>query len=168
MNKTLLLLLCIGLFACNRTNTHQDKNFIDYENCIKKPMDEIPPELLGEKKYVLLDNNPDCFLNFISKVITNNNYIFILDPNLYKIAVFDNKGKAITTIGKRGQGPEEYLSITDFSIDNTGNIYFIDGVLDELFIFDRNFKFKERKKLPFEAGILHVLDNGNILWGLCS
>ena len=87
-------------------------------------MDEIPPELLGEKKYVLLDNNtPDCFLNFISKVITNNNYIFILDPNLYKIAVFDNKGKAITTIGKRGQGPEEYLSITDFSIDNTGNMY---------------------------------------------
>lgn len=169
MNKTLLLLLCIGLFACNRTNIHQDKNFIDYENCIKKPMDEIPPELLGEKKYVLLDNNnPDCFLNFISKVITNNNYIFILDPNLYKIAVFDNKGKAITTIGKRGQGPEEYLSITDFSIDNTGNIYFIDGVLDELFIFDRNFKFKERKKLPFEADILHVLDNGNILWGLCS
>ena len=60
MNKTLLLLLCIGSFACNQTNTHQDRNLIDYENCIKKPMDEIPPRLLGEKEYVLLDNTQAC------------------------------------------------------------------------------------------------------------
>ena len=168
---SLLLIVCIAFCSCKESKqnyTNIKTSTINYVNCNIKPLDEIPLELLGEKEYVLLDNNPDCFLNFISKVITNNNYIFILDPNLYKIAVFDNKGKAITTIGKRGQGPEEYLSITDFSIDNTGNIYFIDGVLDELFIFDRNFKFKERKKLPFEADILHVLDNGNILWGLCS
>lgn len=169
---SLILIICMALCSCKESKqdyTNIKTSTINYANCNIKPLDEIPLDLLGEKKYVLLDNNnSDCFLNFISKVIINNNYIFILDPNLYKIAVFDNKGKAITTIGKRGQGPEEYLSITDFSIDNTGNIYFIDGVLDELFIFDRNFKFKERKKLPFEADILHVLDNGNILWGLCS
>lgn len=169
---SLLLIICIALCSCKESKqdyTNIKTSTINYVNCNIKPLDEIPLELLGEKEYVLLDNNnPDCFLNFISKVITNNNYIFILDPNLYKIAVFDNKGKAITTIGKRGQGPEEYLSITDFSIDNAGNIYFIDGVLDELFIFDHEFKFKTRKKLPFEVDILHILDNGNILWGLCS
>lgn len=169
---TLILTLCIVLCACNESKqdyTNVKTSTVDYANCKIKSLDEIPLDILGEKRFILLDNNnPDCFLSFISKVVTNNNYIFTLDPNLYKIAVFDNKGKAITTIGKRGQGPEEYLSITDFSIDNAGNIFFIDGVLDELFIFDHQFRFRERKKLPFEADILHILDNGNILWGLSS
>lgn len=146
---TLILTLCIVLCACNESKqdyTNVKTSTVDYANCKIKSLDEIPLDILGEKRFVLLDNNnPDCFLSFISKVVTNNNYIFTLDPNLYKIAVFDNKGKAITTIGKRGQGPEEYLSITDFSIDNAGNIFFIDGVLDELFIFDHQFRFRERK-----------------------
>lgn len=169
MNKTLLLLLCIGSFACNQTNTQQDRNFIDYENCIKKPMDEIPPGLLGKKEYVLLDNtHEECFTKGIHKVTVANERIYILDHYTQKIVVFNKDGKAIAPVGKRGQGPEEYLNTTNFTIDKNGNILFIDGRLDKLFTFDKDLNFKGKTDLPFEADILHALGNDHILWGLCT
>lgn len=166
-----VFLLVSILSSCvkQESRSNYDIILIDYANSIKKELSEIPDSLLGEKKYVLLDNNnTDCFTSMITKVIVKNNRIYILDPKLLKIVVFDKNGNGIGQVGERGQGANEYLNISDFCLSDNGDIYFIDGVLDKLFVFDKELHFKDSKKLPFEAEILHILDNGNILWGLCS
>lgn len=171
MKKFFLLFISITLFSCDEHFKQENFNetVLEYEEFILKAIDDIPTSILSSKEYVLLENNNiDCFTNLISKVVFSKNRIYILDPTLYKIVVFDKQGKGIGTVGRRGEGPEEYLSISDFALDKNGDIYFIDGVLDKLFIFDSDLKFKEKRNLPFEADILHILDNGNILWGLCS
>jgi len=51
-------------------------------------------------------------------VIDRRNRVYILDVNRQEISVFDQKGNYITTLGRRGKGPEEYehartMTITD-------------------------------------------------------
>lgn len=169
MTILFFILLAICFFSCSEKKS--DGNFVDYTSAVKKPLSEIPSALLGEKEYILLDNsNEDCLLMKVDKMMEADGRIYVLDgyPRAPRIVAFDKQGKAIAPVGKWGQGPEEYLNIADFCIDKNGDIYFIDGRQDKLFVFDRDFKFKERRDLPFEADCMHLLDNGEILWGLCS
>ena len=60
-------------------------------------------------------------------------------------------GKGIGKVGNVGRAPEEYLNLTDFSINKDGNIHIIDGRLDKMNIYDKNLNFITSQKLPFEA-----------------
>lgn len=40
-----------------------------------------------------------------------------------------------------GQGPEEYIQITDFAVDAEGKIFMIDGVSDKLMLYDSRGEF---------------------------
>ena len=142
---------------------------INFPQCIQKKWDEIPDSLLGEKKYVLLDTTQiECDFGEMSKVVIRHDRIYILDEYLKKLVVYDTNGKGIGQVGRKGQGPEEYLNICDFDVASDGDIFFIDGRLDRLFCFGKDLCFKYRKDLPFEADIVSVLDNGDFLFGLSS
>lgn len=159
------------LYACTEKKIVQsgDKLLINYADCIKKTMSEIPDSILGQREFILLDNNNrDCFVSMITKVAFENNCLYVFDPKLLRIVAFDRNGKGIGHVGDRGQGYNEYVNISDFCLLDNGDIYFIDGTLDKLFIFDKELKFKNSIELPFEAEMFHILNNGNILWGLCS
>ena len=131
-------------------------------------MSDIPDTLLGDKKYIFLDNgNSDTFVSMITKVAMTDNRIYVLDPKLSKVVVFDSKGKGVGQVGCKGQGKSEYVSITDFCLSDNGDIYLIDGVQKKLLVFDSRLRFKESKMLPFDAEAIKVLQDGNILWGLC-
>ncbi len=70
--------------------------------------------------------------------------------------------------GEHGNGPNQYIDIADFDIDSEGNIYVIDGILDKMFIYDSDYSLKEIKTLPFEADILCITEDGNIIFGLSA
>jgi hypothetical protein len=147
-------------------------NFFDFKIIEFDDFDNIPNSLIKGKKYITLDASAEDFLfKIIDKVKICNDRIFILDTWVKKLMVFDTTGKGIGKVGGIGQGPGEYLNITDFDVDNFGNIYFIDGTgggYDRLFVFDKNFKFVSVKKMPFEADIISCLPNNKLLFGLAS
>jgi hypothetical protein len=144
---------------------------VDFFSFNKLEVEEIPASVIKNKKYIKLDgNNEDCFFKKINKISIADDHIYILDWRLKKLIVFDMTGTGIGCVGSRGQGPEEYLQITDFSINEKGDIYFIDGTLDKdrLFVFDRNRKFVSVKRMPFEANVIQCLLDGKLLFGLAS
>lgn len=168
-----LLLFCICLLfnSCgDKTSTRVDFHMtkVDYSGCVKRHWRELPDSLLGQKEYILLDTlNSDCDFGQMSKVLIKNNRIYILDSHLKKIVVYNAKGKGIGQVGRRGQGPDEYLDIADFDVTSDGSVYFIDGRLDKLFCFNDQLEFCKAYSLPFEADIISVLDEG-FLFGLSS
>lgn len=158
------------MYSCKEVNKQACDNveIINYAHAEIKGMSDIPDTLLGDKKYIFLDNgNSDTFVSMITKVAMTDNRIYVLDPKLSKVVVFDSKGKGVGQVGCRGQGKSEYVSITDFCLSDNGDIYLIDGVQKKLLVFDSRLRFKESKMLPFDAEAIKVLQDGNILWGLC-
>jgi hypothetical protein len=78
------------------------------------------------------------------------NKYYILDRKALCVFVFDNSGHYLySSIGKHGEGAEEYRVITDFDIDNnTGEIYLLSASSLKLMVYDEQFNYKETVKLP--------------------
>jgi len=103
-------------------------------------VNEIPESLTQNRRYIKLDNSKDDFLiGKIDKVRIVNDKIFILDKRQRALIAFDITGKGLCKIGEQGRGPHEYLRIHDFDVDKNGNVYFLDGTLRKLFIYDAEF-----------------------------
>lgn len=170
ISSSILIFLLLGCRQNTQNYLHDIPiHTINYLNIKKDKISHLPDSILGEKKYILL-NGERNELQFgqISKIQIMNNRIYILDRHFKKLITYNSDGHVIGKIGEFGQGPNEYLMISDFDIDNKGNIYFIDGRLDKLNIYDPNLQFIKSYKLPFEADIIKVLDNGNYMFGLSS
>ncbi len=172
MKQTFLLFILALLFSCAENNKKaDDSNIVEVEKLNVKNGFTIPKRFLDSVRYVkLTSEDDDLLIGKIAKVEIQKDKIYILDNHnrKTKLVVFDQNGKAIAQVGKRGQGPNEYLQIGDFDVDTSGNVYFIDGRLDKFFVYDKDFNIKSTTKLPFEADIIKILGNGNYLWGLSS
>jgi len=131
----------------------------------------IPESIIKNENYVKLDGSSDDiqFKNIDILKIANNR-IFVLDVMLRKLVSFDFNGKGLGAVGSRGQGPEEYLRIHDFCLNNVGNIFLMDGTTGKrkLLVFDNDFKFVSVQPLPFSANYVHRLDNEKFLFALNS
>ncbi len=113
------------------------------------------------------DSSEDAIFSTISKVIVQNNLIFILDGQGRKLVyVYNNFGKYIKTVGRVGQGPGEYINARDFNVKGN-NIYIYDDRARKLLIYnyiDNVFKYSIDTK--FSARAFSLLDDGNILFVL--
>ena len=61
-------------------------------------------------------------------VTDSKNHIYVADESVMNIRVFDSSGRYVRTIGRRGQGPLEFLSFRALAINHQ----------DELIVLDRN------------------------------
>jgi hypothetical protein len=80
-------------------------------------------------KTIILETSENALIGKIDKLQVYNDLLIILDWQFAKkVFVFDKEGRFISTIGSRGDGPAEYSSVDDFTIDDvTGNIFLLDG-----------------------------------------
>lgn len=118
-------------------------------------------ELASEVKYVKLETRPECMIQEVSKVMTDNGMIFVSTSTLddERLFVFTSDGRFLRQIGKIGRGPEEYLSLLDFTIDKEKDIlYFIDSY-GKLFVYDYNGKCLLTRKLNCIPARISFHDN---------
>jgi len=169
-----ILIIILMCFGCSQTKRLSELDIeieiIDFWS-FAAIESTLPEFIVKDKRYILLDASLDDILfREIDKIKIVNNTIYILDKRLRKLIVFDSIGNGVGKVGSMGQGPEEYLQISDFDVNEVGDIYFIDatGTPDKLFVFDKNLQFVSVQKLPFEADIIHCLPNNKLLFGLSS
>lgn len=87
--------------------TNNDDIFFNWDHNINK-VDAIP-----------LETKDNSLIGNIKKGIVKNEFIFILDNMLQSLYSFDIKGNFLGKIGKRGQGPNEYIEIRDFDVTDS-------------------------------------------------
>ncbi|WP_347023204.1 6-bladed beta-propeller [Bacteroides eggerthii] len=164
------IFLLYVMFACSsKTNRVEEGDIciIDYSSLKKCELDDFFKNKRCE--YVLLnDSSEKSLFGRPDKIEIQNGYIYIADQRMRVLAVYDINGKVVTSVGRRGQGPAEYVNLTDFDVDSVGNICILDGRLDKLLFYDSNFQFIREKALPFEADIIQFVQHGKMLCGLSS
>lgn len=75
----------------------------------------------------------DYTIGKCSKILQFKGFFFLSDPQTKSLLAFNNIGELKFIIDKKGRGPGEFVSITDFSIDPLNNhIYIYDEHLGKL------------------------------------
>jgi hypothetical protein len=91
--------------------------------------------------------------------------IYVLDSGNHRLQFFDNKGTYLRTIGKKGQGPGEFITPSHLQLsDDTGNIYITDRSRT-VKIFDREGRYINKDIHLSELLEDFYVDSKRCIWG---
>jgi hypothetical protein len=88
-----------------------DNKFTDYNN------------LIDSIEIVKLETSKNSLIGNIRKTIYFNNKLYVDDISNSSIIIFNRNGSFVDKLSKRGKGPDEYIELRDFQIDDSGNIH---------------------------------------------
>ena len=75
---------------------------------------------------IILETNDECLIGNIDELQVFDGNLYVLDSDKAKsLFVFDKKGIFLRKIGRVGQGPGEYISPRDFTLDLENRIIYI-------------------------------------------
>lgn len=118
-------------------------------------------DIFKELSVVHLENNRNCFMKYIIKIIPFKNHYYILGgAGQSRLYVFNSHGKFIRIIGAIGHGHGEYTDLSDFTIDKDRKRIVVLSDPHKILIYDLKGDFKFSRTLK-EAGFWHISWNKN-------
>jgi hypothetical protein len=150
MRKNILILICIScLYPVVGCKT--DKKYINDVSAEK--IIEIDPnenrdkvlysELFDSLKYICLETTDNILIKSITRLKYVNNKIYILDERTQTVFCFHMDGELHWKIHSVGQGPEEYIQLAGFDIDNENNKLYLFSRRDKIQVYDLSGNFVE-------------------------
>lgn len=160
-----VLAMCIA--GCSRAIDTAVQETIPFSRMTVKEYDDMPAGLLSQAKYIILKPHAqeDMFKE-IDKIVYSSGKLYILDWFSRKIVVLDETGNPVSVLAKSGRGPGEYLQITDFDVDDSGNILVVDGRKDQILKYSPDMKVIGSRKLPFEVESIKSCSPATFHFGL--
>ena len=112
-----LLLLLIGLLYSCQPNIQESSVYRPVEQAeFRLPLDTVSmAECISSIRYIPLETPPEAFIYEADKVLVDSGYIYIADLRGDKIVAYDNQGKYLYCLDKKGNGPGEYLEMRNFT-----------------------------------------------------
>jgi hypothetical protein len=121
----------------------------------------IPDTIISKISFIALETNDSCLVGGIRKLTLIKDRFYILDKGINKkIFIFDIKGNFIKSIGNYGKGPGEFISLTDFLIDEKkGQLFALDAERRKVLVFNLiNGSFAYDFKINFLATEFEKID----------
>ena len=146
------LLLILLLCGCSTHPQNENGKFIriDIENSANNPFNLS--NLSKEVSYIKLETNDSCLINSIKAIFYIDNQIIIRDNN--SILFFDNTGKFQYKVNHQGDGPEEYLRLSDFDIcSKNETMHILDTRKKQILQYDMKGKFQNKKDIEKRSSI---------------
>ena len=172
MKRNLIILIFIGVFitvACN--NTKPEENGI---KIIEIDLDQAKhinlTEWFDSIQLIPLETNDQSLIATKNYASISEDSIYIYDQKMHCILVFDhNNGKFIkTTSHLIGQGPNEYISINDFDIDErNGDILLLSSGVFTINRYNANLELTNKYKLTHDLipyGVFKSISNDIFLF----
>jgi hypothetical protein len=169
INKMLYLLMLLVAIAVS-CDSGKKKEIIKNDDIYTVDFDNTPKEekifmssLFKKVKPIPLETTDESLIGYINEAQVFDGKIFVLDTNYAKgLFVFDMEGKFIRQIGRVGQGPEEYVDLSDFTIDETNReIYLMDRSKNRIMIYDINTGKYIRRINISEQKMTHYIQYSN-------
>ncbi len=149
----IFIILTISFSSC------KDKKQDLPEN-IKTKIIEIDPQTASIVKtssifdsllYIpLKGSKQNALLGEIDKIETTEHHFYVLDKKLKKLYQYSINGEYIRYIGRLGQRPGEYVSISDFTIDKD-EVLILDRPGRKILTYTIDGEFKNSKKINMMA-----------------
>jgi hypothetical protein len=100
---------CVFLFSCKgrKMDNVQHKVISNY----KEMMECSDSSYYKSSALIKLETTDECLIKAISKIMFDENRLFIFDQLLKSVFIFDMNGKFLHTIKRVGMGPGEYTQL---------------------------------------------------------
>lgn len=159
----IMLLICsVIIVSCNPAKETSSKTVRNL-NLSEEPLQETPTYKSVE--IIKLETSPSSLIGNIKRLEMNDSLLFILE--FEKLHVFTREGKFVSQIGEKGEGPDEYIVLSSFYIDNTKQqVTIIDNYKNTLINYDFNGKYLSTISVPaksFESSNYTLLTEDNKL-----
>ena len=168
-----LILVISSLVSCHVSpgsgDARQETTVIKVNFNSDNPQDTLRlSDIFSEVQYVKLSDIPNASVGNISSVRINSERIYLQDMSNKQIVVYDREGNYLMNIHRRGRGPGEYVSLTQFDVnDKTGEISILDLSSRKMLVYDpsgdflRDFSIVKNDDVPRDFAIL---DNGDYVF----
>ncbi len=145
MKRIILLLFVICFTMCKQKPQSDNTIFVDLDRPEKVSLFDYFRSI----EIIPLETSSDALIVGISKMITHQDRYYALDKPQSIIFVFDQTGKFLFKIDKKGQGRGEYSFIEDFIINPfTGNLELLEPY-GSVHVFDLSGNYIEKKRITF-------------------
>lgn len=145
MKKTLILLIVACFAMCKQKPQIEDAIFVD----LNRPKKVSLFDYFHSIELIPLETFPDVLIVGIFKMIIHQDKYYALDKNQSIIFVFDETGKFLFKINKKGQGTGEYIFIADFNINPfSGNLEILEAY-GNVHIYDLSGNYIQTKRITF-------------------
>lgn len=140
------LLSLTFLSACQEQQGKSDSEAIQtLEIDIQAEESKKPLSDFAENTLVVLPTSDSLLIGEIYRIRSQGDYVYLSDgANLYK---FHLNGSYQGKISRQGQGPEEYINIGDFHIDNQGDAWLSCRNNNSIYQYSWDNEFKQRIKV---------------------
>ncbi|MFC3414753.1 6-bladed beta-propeller [Algoriphagus hitonicola] len=165
MSKIIFFLLVLfSVISCTQKSDKEyieNPTIIDFNNVEQVDRLISIRELFKNVEYLKL-NTPDTIqITIAKKVLEINDKILILDKKKKLVFAFDQGGNYLGMVGNKGQGPGEFLEVTDVAVNN--DLIFIYSRGDfKVFVFDDDLNFKKDFKTKKWGTQISLLSSGNL------
>lgn len=162
--KLLGLVLIIISASCTQRKEHSDNEIKNL--AFKNATAEENPTLDYELTFIKLETSESCLINRINQIEYKKDTLFLLDFATSKLLAFNKQGAFLQAIGKKGNGPGEFVIPLSISLskDKT-KLYIVDAGQEKLIEYDSHtFEFLTEKKLKFDASCGYPLNEKCWIW----
>ena len=160
----IILALCLSCHNGNKKeliNIHKSDTI-----AYREPLDSTISTYVSDVDYLPLLGSDIHFLKEITKVRFIDSLIILGDKNQGKICVYNQRGEFMYEIARRGKAEQEYLEISNFTIDKN-YIYVLDNVKNKLNKYNiRNGKYSGSLKMDFMAWDIEKLGENEFIFTL--
>lgn len=150
MKKNIFFLLIIVLAGC--TSGSKNKSLNDDVKLLQIDWDQVSdaidysPMVEDSILIIPLETTNECLIGEVTKLLYQNNLIYIVDNISKSIFVFDMSGKLKKKVHSAGNGPGEYTNISYFTVHGTDMILF-DHFMNKFLFYDASGKFIREKNI---------------------
>ncbi|MDR0835377.1 MAG: 6-bladed beta-propeller, partial [Tannerella sp.] len=144
INKLTAICLFVLCISCNKQTSDSTIPIIpvDVEANDQCPLSEVADEI----KAIELEMTDESIIGWVKRVLYLKDYIIVSEGKQEKILLFDKTGKFIRVIGNKGQGPEEYLYLTDIAFNDQEQCLYVSG-RDRILCYDLNGNYIKKTSL---------------------
>lgn len=141
-----IFFVLLFLLSCNAEKHNLQKNTLKIPLADKNEIKGLSADsIFSAARYIALETNDESLIYTVDKIkIDQNGDFYILDKKMNQLVIFDKNGGYKWRLNRVGQGPEEYLSIKDFILENEC-IYILSGI--DIMVYTKKGIFLEKIKL---------------------
>ncbi|MEB2774224.1 6-bladed beta-propeller [Algoriphagus sp. D3-2-R+10] len=147
------------LTSCSKATKKDDTSILTttpFENAEEFHLSDF----VDEQKYILLSTDEEALFKRVDKLIAKNDQFYLFDHlSQSGVLVFDSEGRFVQKIGEFGEGPQQLKGISDFQVDNNGDVQVLDRLNRSIVIYSPQGIWKEKVALPVNAGGFAQLGN---------
>lgn len=162
--KGLFLLACLLGFSCSEKVEKKEETMpVEKVLKINDAQDKKfrYTELFDSVRIIPLDTIGDFLLQDVENIKFGQERIFVQDRG-HRIFIFDKNGKGLAKIDKKGQGPQEYLSIIGFDVSDSDGMICTYVYPLRLMYWDFNGRFVKEVKVDVNGSDMTLLGNDKV------